>query len=112
VRTEVSPDCGAATVIHDVRRLHDTRPRVSIIVVSHRRHAEICECLSDLAAQRTTVPFEVVLLLQAYPSGAPESLAARFSGASGSGYAPYQVICRPAGSSAQSWSVSSEATWS
>jgi len=81
VHTEVSPDCGAATLIHDVRRLHDTRPRVSIIVVSHRRHAEICECLSDLAAQRTTVSFEVVLLLQAYPSGAPESLAARFSGA-------------------------------
>ena len=60
MHTEVSPDCGAATVIHDVRRLHDTRPRVSIIVVSHRRHAEICECLSDLAAQRTTVSFEVV----------------------------------------------------
>ena len=34
------------------------RPRVSIIVVSHRRHAEICECLSDLATQRTTVSFE------------------------------------------------------
>ena len=54
-------------------------PLVSIIIVSFRRHAEIQRCLSDLADQATTVPFEVVLLLQAYPDGAPEELATVFA---------------------------------
>ena len=59
-------------------RAGDIAPLVSIIIVSFRRHAEIQRCLSDLADQATTVPFEVVLLLQAYPDGAPEELATAF----------------------------------
>lgn len=54
-------------------------PRLSIIVVSYGRHGEIAECLSDLARQETTVPFEVVLMLQAYPDGVPEELVNLFS---------------------------------
>jgi GT2 family glycosyltransferase len=54
---------------------------VSVVVVSHRRHTLIDECLADLAAQDTVATFEVVLLLQAYPPGVPERLAATFSGA-------------------------------
>ena len=70
-----------ATAIREVWRSRNLSPRVSIIVVSHARHDEIVGCLGDLTAQRTTVPFEVVLLLQAYPDGIPEQLAAEFSGA-------------------------------
>jgi len=53
--------------------------RVSVIIVSYRRHEEIALCLDDLAAQVGGVAFEVVLLLQAYPRGVPEMLAERFS---------------------------------
>jgi GT2 family glycosyltransferase len=56
-----------------------SRPRVSVVVVSHRRHDEIRSCLRDLDAQQTTVPFEVVLVLQAYPDGVPDALIAEFS---------------------------------
>lgn len=59
----------------------DTNPRVSVVIVSYRRFEEIEHCLSDLAAQRTGVSFEVVLILQAYPAGAPERLARTFSSA-------------------------------
>ena len=52
---------------------------MSVCIVSHRRADEIARCLSDLAAQRTHEPFEVVLVLQAYPAGVPERLAAEFS---------------------------------
>lgn len=52
---------------------------MSICIVSHRRADEIARCLADLAAQRTREPFEVVLMLQAYPAGVPERLAAEFS---------------------------------
>ena len=52
---------------------------MSVVVVSYRRHDEIRACLQDLDAQRTTVPFEVVLVLQAYPDGVPEALVAEFS---------------------------------
>jgi len=55
--------------------------RISIVVVSYRRPEEIARCLRDLAAQRTAVPFEVVLILQVYPPGIPERLAATFSDA-------------------------------
>ena len=58
-----------------------TAVSVAIVVVSHRRCEEIERCLTDLAAQRTVVTFEVVLILQAYPPGAPERLAERFSAA-------------------------------
>lgn len=65
--------------MREVCRTAIERPRVSVVVVSYRRHAEIEQCLADLAVQRTAVPFEVVLILQAYPLGIPERLAARFS---------------------------------
>src|SRR5688572_4225530 len=65
--------------LRELSRASGARPRVSIVVVSYRRHAEIRACLRDLDAQSTTVPFEVVLVLQAYPPGVPEALAAEFS---------------------------------
>jgi GT2 family glycosyltransferase len=62
-----------------VCRAGDMARPASIIIVSYRRHAEIGRCLQDLARQVTTVPFDVVLMLQAYPGGAPEELATVFS---------------------------------
>jgi O-antigen biosynthesis protein len=55
------------------------RTRVSIVVVSYKRADEIRACLHDLVAQRTSVPFDVVLMLQAYPAGVPEALATELS---------------------------------
>jgi len=51
---------------------------LAIIIVSYRRHAEITHCLRDLARQSTAIPFEVVLILQAYPDAAIEKLVAEF----------------------------------
>ena len=68
-----------STEIREVCRASDIAPPASIIIVSYRRHAEISRCLRDLAQQVTTVPFEVVLMLQAYPGGASEELATVFS---------------------------------
>ena len=65
--------------LREVCRAVAVTPRVSVVIVSHRRHQEITNCLEDLAAQVGTVRFEVVLLLQEYPSGIPEMLAERFS---------------------------------
>lgn len=56
---------------------------MSIVVVSYRRHDEIRACLRDLDAQHTTVPFEVVLVLQAYPDEVAEQIVAEFSGTLG-----------------------------
>jgi GT2 family glycosyltransferase len=58
-----------------------SEPRISIVVISYRRPGEIERCLDDLAAQRTRVVFEVVLLLQAYPEGVAERLTATFASA-------------------------------
>jgi GT2 family glycosyltransferase len=41
-------------------------PALSIAIVSYRRADTLLLCLEDLAAQHTGVPFEVVLVLQAY----------------------------------------------
>jgi GT2 family glycosyltransferase len=68
-----------ATEPREVWRAGEVTSRLSVIVVSHRRHHEIAQCLWDLARQATTVPFEVVLMLQAYPDGAPQQLVTRFS---------------------------------
>ena len=65
--------------LREVCRVGDIAPPLSIIIVSYRRHAEIQQCLRDLAQQSTTIPFEVVLLLQGYPDGIPEELATLFS---------------------------------
>lgn len=77
---QVAPTLGSSR-LREVWRAHGACPRVSVVVVSYRRANEIERCLTDLAAQRTTVRFEVVLILQSYPAGAPEQLAARFSAA-------------------------------
>ena len=65
--------------LREVCRARAVGQRVSVIIVSYRRHEEIALCLDDLAAQVGGVSFEVVLLLQAYPRGVPEMLAERFS---------------------------------
>lgn len=49
-------------------------PRLSIVIISHRRHDELLLCLNDLAAQNSRFTFEVVLILQAYEPGIPESI--------------------------------------
>jgi glycosyltransferase involved in cell wall biosynthesis len=54
-------------------------PRISIVIVSDSRADEIERCLADLAAQHTTVTFEVLLLLQAYPRDATDRLVKTFS---------------------------------
>lgn len=57
---------------------HPSGPAVSIVVVSYRRHEELLLCLADLAAQRTSALFEVVLILQAYPEGVAERIEREF----------------------------------
>src|SRR5215213_11987275 len=53
-------------------------PALSIALISYRRADELVLCLEDLAAQRTSVPFEVVLVLQAYPQGVAADIERRF----------------------------------
>jgi GT2 family glycosyltransferase len=59
-----------------------TRPTaafaLSIALVSYRRADDLLLCLEDLAAQRTDVPFEVVLVLQAYPAGVADEIVRAF----------------------------------
>jgi GT2 family glycosyltransferase len=52
--------------------------RLSVIIASYRRPEPLELCLEDLAAQDTTLPFEVVLVLQAHASGTGERLRKRF----------------------------------
>jgi GT2 family glycosyltransferase len=52
---------------------------LSVIVASYKRCDALELCLEDLATQATTRTFEVVLVLQAYPEGAVESIKARFA---------------------------------
>lgn len=54
-------------------------PALSIVIISHRRHEELPHCLDDLVRQRTTVRFEVVLVLQAYPAGVPEWIERQYA---------------------------------
>lgn len=44
---------------------------LSIVIISYRRHEELLLCLQDLVQQVTRFPFEVILVLQAYPEGIP-----------------------------------------
>lgn len=53
------------------------KTQLSVVVPSYRRSDELDRCLEDLAAQ-VEPPFEVVLILQAYPAGAADSLRERF----------------------------------
>ncbi|HUQ47299.1 MAG TPA: glycosyltransferase family 2 protein [Gemmatimonadaceae bacterium] len=52
--------------------------RLSVIVASYRRPEPLELCLEDLAAQDTTFPFEVVVVLQAHAAGTAEGLRHRF----------------------------------
>jgi GT2 family glycosyltransferase len=56
----------------------NTAPRLSIVVVTYRRGETLGLCLDDLAAQDTTEPFEVVVVMQAYPAGADDALKERY----------------------------------
>ncbi|HEX7979973.1 MAG TPA: glycosyltransferase [Gemmatimonadaceae bacterium] len=72
----------ASSALLDVRR--DTvacaaaAPSLSIAIVSYRRADDLMLCLEDLAAQRTDVAFEVVLVLQAYPAGVADEITRTF----------------------------------
>jgi GT2 family glycosyltransferase len=55
-----------------------TAPALAIAIVSYRRADELLLCLEDLAAQRTSTRFEVVLVLQAYPAGVAADIDRRF----------------------------------
>jgi GT2 family glycosyltransferase len=50
-------------------------PAISIAVISYRRAEDLLLLLEDLAAQRTSAAFEVVLVLQAYPAGVADEIA-------------------------------------
>lgn len=48
---------------------------LTVVIVSYRRDEDIVHTLDDLAAQATAAPFDVLLVLQAYPAGVAERLA-------------------------------------
>src|SRR5512141_1670196 len=52
--------------------------RLSVIVASYRRPEPLEQCLEDLAVQDTSLPFEVVLVLQAHLPGTADELRQRF----------------------------------
>ena len=52
--------------------------RLSVIVASYRRPEPLELCLEDLAVQDATLPFEVVLVLQAHLPGTSDELRQRF----------------------------------
>ena len=54
------------------------KTQLSVVVPSYRRCDELNRCLEDLAAQ-VEPSIEVVLVLQAYPAGAADSLRERFA---------------------------------
>ena len=53
---------------------------LSVIVASYKRCDALELCLEDLAAQKTTKSFEVILVIQAYPEGAVDSIKKKFEG--------------------------------
>jgi GT2 family glycosyltransferase len=56
------------------------QPDLSVIVASYKRCEPLELCLEDLAAQETSRPFEVVLVLQAHPDGEGARVRERFAG--------------------------------
>jgi len=54
--------------------------QLSVIVASYKRAEALELCLDDLAAQKTTLPFEVVLVLQAHAPGTADGIRTRFAG--------------------------------
>ena len=51
---------------------------LSVIVASYKRYDALDHCLDDLARQVTPRTFEVILVLQAYPPGAAQTLVRKF----------------------------------
>jgi GT2 family glycosyltransferase len=54
---------------------------LSIIVASYKRAEALELCLDDLAAQKTSKKFEVILVLQAYPAGESDRIKRKFEAA-------------------------------
>ena len=54
--------------------------QLSIVVASYKRAEALELCLEDLAAQKTTQPFEVILVLQAHAAGAVDEIREKFAG--------------------------------
>src|ERR1044072_6053400 len=53
---------------------------LSVIVASYKRCDALELCFEDLAAQKTSKSFEVILVAQAYPDGAVEGINRKFQG--------------------------------
>lgn len=53
--------------------------QLSVIVASYKRCEQLELCVEDLCAQKTSEPFEVVLVLQDYPAGAADRLRRLFA---------------------------------
>jgi GT2 family glycosyltransferase len=53
--------------------------QLSVIIASYKRCERLELCVEDLCAQKTTRPFEVVLVLQDYPAGSVDRLRRRFA---------------------------------
>jgi GT2 family glycosyltransferase len=53
---------------------------LSVIVASYKRCDALELCLEDLAVQKTAKSFEVIIVIQAYPEGAVESIKKKFEG--------------------------------
>jgi len=51
---------------------------LSVIVASYKRCDALELCLGDLAAQKTSKSFEVILVVQAYPPGAVDDIKKKF----------------------------------
>ncbi len=56
------------------------QPDLSVIVASYKRCEPLELCLEDLAAQVTSRPYEVILILQAHPEGEGARIRERFAG--------------------------------
>ena len=56
------------------------KTQLSVVVPSYRRRDELDRCLEDLAAQIDPPSLEIVLVLQAFPAGAADSVRERFGG--------------------------------
>lgn len=56
------------------------QPDLSVIVASYKRCEPLELCLEDLAAQESSRPYEVILVLQAHPEGEGARIRERFAG--------------------------------
>jgi len=52
--------------------------QLSVIIASYKRCEQLELCVEDLCVQKTSEPFEVILVLQDYPVGAADRLRRQF----------------------------------